>query len=100
MLTDSTHKLDTLAKKLGNCVDKARPYYEARVRAKEVFQSFHTSHAQSNVLWLTSQNHFNFIIPFTMKIAGDILSHSIVGCAKKVCGGSYFIINFGKHDQH
>ncbi|XP_060552165.1 SH3 domain-binding protein 5-like isoform X2 [Ruditapes philippinarum] len=35
-LTDSTYKLDALAKKLGSCVDKARPYYEARLKSKEV----------------------------------------------------------------
>lgn len=35
-LTDSTYKLDTLAKKLGSCVEKARPYYDARHKAKEV----------------------------------------------------------------
>jgi len=36
VLTDATHKLDTLAKKLGTCVEKARPYYDARLKAKEV----------------------------------------------------------------
>ena len=36
LLTESTQKLDTLAKKLGTCIEKARPYYEARMRAKEV----------------------------------------------------------------
>ncbi|XP_053408536.1 SH3 domain-binding protein 5-like isoform X2 [Mercenaria mercenaria] len=35
-LTDSTYKLDALAKKLGSCVEKARPYYDARLRSKEV----------------------------------------------------------------
>ncbi|KAL8608036.1 hypothetical protein ACOMHN_023852 [Nucella lapillus] len=34
-LSESTQKLDVLAKKLGSCVEKARPYYEARVKAKE-----------------------------------------------------------------
>ncbi|KAL4229026.1 SH3 domain-binding protein 5-like [Mactra antiquata] len=35
-LTDSTYKLDTLAKKLGSCVDKARPYYDSRLKSKEL----------------------------------------------------------------
>jgi len=39
VLTDSTHNLDVLAKKLGSCVEKARPYYDARVRGKEVINS-------------------------------------------------------------
>ena len=34
-LSESTHKLDALAKKLGSCVERARPYYDARVKAKE-----------------------------------------------------------------
>ncbi|XP_076436986.1 uncharacterized protein LOC143276385 [Babylonia areolata] len=34
-LSESTQKLDVLAKKLGSCVEKARPYYDARVKAKE-----------------------------------------------------------------
>ncbi|XP_052804020.1 SH3 domain-binding protein 5-like isoform X2 [Mya arenaria] len=36
VLTDATHGLDILAKKLGSCVEKARPYYDARLKAKEV----------------------------------------------------------------
>lgn len=36
-LTDSTHQLNALAKKLGSCVEKARPYYDARMKAKEVY---------------------------------------------------------------
>ena len=35
-LSESTQKLDVLAKKLGSCVEKARPYYDARVKAKDV----------------------------------------------------------------
>ncbi|KAK7092636.1 nucleolar protein dao-5-like [Littorina saxatilis] len=34
-LSESTHKLDVLAKKLGSCVEKARPYYDARLKAKD-----------------------------------------------------------------
>ncbi|KAK6182426.1 hypothetical protein SNE40_010123 [Patella caerulea] len=41
VLSDSIQKLNVLAKKLGNCVDKARPYYEARHRAKEVHMETH-----------------------------------------------------------
>lgn len=29
LLTDSTHHLKSLSKRLGNCIEKARPYYEA-----------------------------------------------------------------------
>lgn len=36
VLTESTHQLNALAKKLGSCIDKARPYYDARFNAKEV----------------------------------------------------------------
>ncbi|XP_060077290.1 SH3 domain-binding protein 5-like [Ylistrum balloti] len=34
-LSESTQKLNTLAKKLGACVEKARPYYDARVKVKD-----------------------------------------------------------------
>ncbi|XP_055901630.1 uncharacterized protein LOC106069192 [Biomphalaria glabrata] len=34
-LSDSTQRLNGLAKKLGACVDKARPYYDARMKLKE-----------------------------------------------------------------
>ncbi|XP_013379924.1 uncharacterized protein LOC106151290 isoform X2 [Lingula anatina] len=34
-LKESTHKLDELAKKLGHCIERSRPYYEARLRVKE-----------------------------------------------------------------
>ena len=36
VLTDSTQRLNALSKKLGTCIEKARPYYEARMKAKEV----------------------------------------------------------------
>ena len=35
-LSETTHKLDAIARKLGSVVEKARPYYDARFRAKEV----------------------------------------------------------------
>ncbi|XP_074658838.1 uncharacterized protein LOC141911719 isoform X2 [Tubulanus polymorphus] len=35
VLTEATQKLNNLASKLGSCIDKARPYYEARIKAKE-----------------------------------------------------------------
>ena len=35
-LTESTQKLNALSKKLGSCIQKARPYYDSRMRAKEV----------------------------------------------------------------
>jgi len=35
LLIDSTQKIDTLAKRLGKCVDQSRPYYEARIKAKQ-----------------------------------------------------------------
>ncbi|ESO99681.1 hypothetical protein LOTGIDRAFT_54577, partial [Lottia gigantea] len=41
VLSDSIQKLNVLAKKLGSCVDKARPYYDARVKAKEVHMETH-----------------------------------------------------------
>lgn len=36
LLCDSSVRINALAKKLGSCVEKARPYYEARIKAKEV----------------------------------------------------------------
>jgi hypothetical protein len=36
LLMDSTRKIEELAKKLGTCIERARPYYEARLKAKEV----------------------------------------------------------------
>ena len=39
-LTESTQQLNALAKKLGSCIEKARPYYEARLRLKEVGEFF------------------------------------------------------------
>ncbi|XP_068083689.1 uro-adherence factor A isoform X2 [Anabrus simplex] len=38
LLCESTVRIDALAKKLGTCVERARPYYEARMRAKEALQ--------------------------------------------------------------
>ncbi|CAL4102186.1 unnamed protein product, partial [Meganyctiphanes norvegica] len=35
LLIDSTQKIDGLAKRLGKCVDQSRPYYEARIKAKQ-----------------------------------------------------------------
>nr|CAD7399745.1 unnamed protein product [Timema poppensis] len=43
LLCESTVRIDGLAKKLGACVEKARPYYEARMKAKEALQE--TQHA-------------------------------------------------------
>ncbi|XP_038051728.1 SH3 domain-binding protein 5-like [Patiria miniata] len=37
-LTESTHSLNAISKKLGSCIEKARPYYEARQKAKECQQ--------------------------------------------------------------
>jgi hypothetical protein len=39
LLCESTVRIDNLAKKLGACVDKARPYYEARMKSKEVIRN-------------------------------------------------------------
>jgi hypothetical protein len=39
LLCESTVRIDNLAKKLGACVDRARPYYEARMKAKEVIRN-------------------------------------------------------------
>ncbi|XP_064077957.1 SH3 domain-binding protein 5-like isoform X3 [Macrobrachium nipponense] len=36
LLADSTQRIDVLAKRLGKCVEQSRPYYEARIRAKQV----------------------------------------------------------------
>ncbi|XP_066597203.1 uncharacterized protein [Prorops nasuta] len=38
LLCESTLKIDALAKKLGACIEKSRPYYEARFKAKEALQ--------------------------------------------------------------
>ncbi|RLU26416.1 hypothetical protein DMN91_000210 [Ooceraea biroi] len=38
LLCESTLKIDTLAKKLGACIEKSRPYYDARFKAKEALQ--------------------------------------------------------------
>ena len=38
LLCESTLKIDNLAKKLGTCIEKARPYYDARFKAKEALQ--------------------------------------------------------------
>ncbi|XP_066949548.1 serine-rich adhesin for platelets-like isoform X2 [Macrobrachium rosenbergii] len=35
LLADSTQRIDVLAKRLGKCVEQSRPYYEARIRAKQ-----------------------------------------------------------------
>ncbi|XP_022091227.1 uncharacterized protein LOC110979587 [Acanthaster planci] len=37
-LTESTQSLNAISKKLGSCIEKARPYYEARQKAKECQQ--------------------------------------------------------------
>ncbi|XP_078035245.1 uncharacterized protein LOC144469159 isoform X2 [Augochlora pura] len=38
LLCESTFKIDSLAKKLGTCIEKSRPYYDARFKAKEALQ--------------------------------------------------------------
>ncbi|XP_063217754.1 uncharacterized protein LOC134528243 [Bacillus rossius redtenbacheri] len=43
LLCESTVRINGLAKKLGNCVERARPYYEARMKAKEAL--LETQHA-------------------------------------------------------
>ena len=43
-MCESTFKIDTLAKKLGACIEKSRPYYDARFKAKEVKFNFHFIH--------------------------------------------------------
>lgn len=39
LLCDTTLQIDALGKKLGSCVERARPYYEARMKSKEVFNA-------------------------------------------------------------
>lgn len=39
LLTKSTHQLNALAKKLGSCIEKARPYYEALEEYKNAQES-------------------------------------------------------------
>ena len=36
VLTDSTQLLNAISKKVGGSLEKARPYYDARIRLKEV----------------------------------------------------------------
>ncbi|XP_044590238.1 SH3 domain-binding protein 5-like isoform X1 [Cotesia glomerata] len=38
LLCESTMTIDTLAKKLGTCIEKSRPYYDARFKAKEALR--------------------------------------------------------------
>ncbi|XP_014598960.1 PREDICTED: uncharacterized protein LOC106784187 isoform X2 [Polistes canadensis] len=38
LLCESTIKIDSLAKKLGACIEKSRPYYDSRFKAKEALQ--------------------------------------------------------------
>ncbi|KAL1140926.1 hypothetical protein AAG570_000854 [Ranatra chinensis] len=38
LLCESTVRIENLSKKLGSCVEKARPYYEARIKSKEALQ--------------------------------------------------------------
>ncbi|KAE8585038.1 hypothetical protein XENTR_v10021200 [Xenopus tropicalis] len=43
ILTESARRLNGLATQLGACIDKARPYYEARRLAKEAQQDTHSA---------------------------------------------------------
>ncbi|KAK0086834.1 hypothetical protein PV326_005430 [Microctonus aethiopoides] len=38
LLCESTMTIETLSKKLGACIDKSRPYYDARFKAKEALR--------------------------------------------------------------
>ncbi|XP_077283261.1 SH3 domain-binding protein 5-like [Arctopsyche grandis] len=38
LLFESNFKIQSLAKKLGGCIDKSRPYYEARFKANKALQ--------------------------------------------------------------
>ena len=41
LLTESTQKLECLSKNLGKCIERAKPYYDARVKANEVRDQFY-----------------------------------------------------------
>ncbi|KAG7162178.1 SH3 domain-binding protein 5-like [Homarus americanus] len=43
LLADSTHRIDLLAKRLGKCVEQSRPYYDARINAKQRAMSQHAA---------------------------------------------------------
>lgn len=43
LLCDSTAKVDAIRLKLGMCVERARPYYEARFCANEIFKQTQTA---------------------------------------------------------
>uniref|UniRef100_A0A8C7S806 SH3 domain-binding protein 5 n=1 Tax=Oncorhynchus mykiss TaxID=8022 RepID=A0A8C7S806_ONCMY len=95
ILTDSARKLNAHSSQLGTCIEKARPYYEARRLAKEVllymhcgicnnkFQEFFITESKYGTLcsichspacptFLKSQQQF------------DCLSH-VVGCCATAC---------------
>jgi len=54
LLTKSTHQLNALAKKLGSCIEKARPYYEALEEYKNAQESCQEAAVQYQ---RTSSNH-------------------------------------------
>lgn len=43
LLCESTIKVDAIRVKLGMCVERARPYYEARFYANEIFKQSQTA---------------------------------------------------------
>ncbi len=77
LLTDSTHQLKALSKKLGSCIEKARPYYEAQEvaqKAQKECQSAATHYQRASGIhaaaketialaeerFLTNSNHWEF----------------------------------------
>ena len=58
LLTDSTHHLKAMSKKLGPCIEKARPYYEAlRVyhKAQKECQSAATHYQRASGIHLAAK---------------------------------------------
>lgn len=67
LLFDSTQKIEALSKKLGSSINKARPYYEARITASELHNKAQTEalryeqateehHKAKEVVHLAEQN--------------------------------------------
>lgn len=60
LLSDSTHQLKSMSKKLGGCIEKARPYYEALDQYQKVrLQS--RAQLELGLFWVTFMTPKSFI---------------------------------------
>lgn len=71
LLCDSAARLDALSRKLSSCIEKARPYYEARIRASEAAreaQDAAVQYERANSAHSAAREMVKYILPNFLEI--------------------------------